>query len=331
MSKGSNGYPTASFGRNRGALWEEEEALKAYLQHIGEYPVLPPQETVRLCRKFRRTKSPEMWEKIINHNLRFVITIAKAYVGGGLTFLELIQEGNIGLMKAVERFDPGRGYMLTTYARWWIRQNILRAIANQGRTIRVPVHAIDRRRKVLHIAEDLAEELGRVPSEAEISAATGESVGFVKLCFNIARTVSLDAPVSLEGGDSEGTFADVIPDEAAEPPATGADRTAVRECLERALATLNEHERKILLYRFGFVNEGERLTLEEVGKEFKVTRERIRQIEAVALKKLRAPSRLRIILGDSELTPADLDGSAWERQLNRHKRPKRKRGCGVPL
>lgn len=225
-----------------------------------------------------------------------MVTIAKRYIGWGLDFLDLLQEGNIGLMKAIDRFQPARGYHLTTYARWWIRQRILRAIANQSKVIRLPIHILDRRRKVFRAAEELAEELERQPSDTELSLATGETPVFVKQCFNFASTVSLDA-LLLSDGSGTKTLGDIIPDERIAAPSEGADNNTVAACLEAALRTLTPQEERVLRCRFGFADSGRALTLEEISKEFNVTRERIRQIQNKALQKLRAPSRLRLITG----------------------------------
>ncbi|TSC84403.1 MAG: sigma-70 family RNA polymerase sigma factor [Parcubacteria group bacterium Gr01-1014_17] len=286
--------------KNGQRMWEESDSVAAYLREVSEFPVLPPDETVRLCRKFKKTKNRGVWDKIIQHNLRFVILLAKGYVGYGLSFLELIQEGNIGLMKAVEHFKPSKGFKLTTYARWWIRQCMMRAIANQARVIRIPVHALSRRWRILRISDELAEEFGRVPSTIELAAATGETPEFVERCLNLAFTVSLNIPISRNDEGHETFLGDVIPDEHAVDPSARVERETLLSSLEQALGTLSEREQHILKDRFGFSDGGYGLTLEEVGKKFKVTRERIRQIEARALRKLRTPSRMRILLGESE-------------------------------
>ena len=273
-----------------------QDPIAAYCKAIGQFPVLSHSEVVRLSKKFRRTGNAKAREELIVHNLRFVVSIAKRYAGYGLDFLELIQEGNIGLMKAVERFNPAKGYKLSTYARWWIWQGIKRALANKSRTIRVPVQALARRWKVLRVAEELAQEFERRPTEGELCAATGEAVGFIKRCLESSSIVSLHAPLSPEGDDTK-TFGDIIADEQAEDPSEGADQSTIARCLDQALGTLTEREQQVLRDRFGFSDDGQALTLEEVGKKFKITRERIRQIEAKALRKLRAPSRIRLLRG----------------------------------
>ena len=294
-----NGQRVPAGARNDGMMGEDDDAVAAYLRSVGEYALLPPLETVRLCKEYKRTKNQKVREKIILHNLRFVISIAKSYVGRGLSFLELIQEGNIGLMRAVERFKPVLGYLLTTYARWWIRQSITRSLANQGRTIRIPIHALDRRRRVFRATDELAEELGRAPSMAEIAATSGEDERFVVQSFNLAYTVPLGAPLSFDD-DGVGTLGDTIPDEQAAKSWAGADHSTLLQCLAQALSTLTDREQNVLKCRFGFVGDGRELTLEEVGKKHGVTRERIRQIEAKALRKLRTPSRLRLLQGSCE-------------------------------
>lgn len=320
-----NGQRKLARIQTRKIVWEEDEAVAAYLRSIGEYAVLSPQETVQLCKKFKKTKDHRILEEILLHNLGYVVSVAKKYIGQGLSFLELIQEGNIGLMKAIERFKPELGYLLTTYACWWIRQSITRALANQARTIRIPAHALERRWKVFQVRDELAEELDHAPSVAEISAATGLDEKFVKQCFNLAYTVPLNAPFPLDGDGGE-TFGDTIPDEKIAEPWSGAEHSAQIQCLECALATLTDTEQQVLRDRFGFSAEGLALTLEEVGKKNGVTRERIRQIEAKALRKLRTPSRLRMILGEAELSSSDLDGSAWENALFRFRKQRRKQG-----
>lgn len=317
--------------RDSGVERDEEmtqEAVKAYFRHVGEFKILPHREIIRLSKRFRKNGDTEAREKLILHNLRFVITIAKQYIGFGLDFLELIQEGNAGLLRAVEKFNPSFGYKLTTYAKRWIQQRIRRALSNHSRTIRVPVHVLEKRRWLLREAEELEEELGRPPSDAEISAATGAAPESIKKCLHLTSAVSLNIPLP---PDSVGTIGDIIPDENAVSPAEEAEHGTLLSTLELALATLTEREQQVLKDRFGFSDGGRALTLKEVGRKFQVTRERIRQIEARALRKLRTPSRLRLLRGESELTPADLDGSAWEQSIVRFRKPRGKRELAVPL
>ncbi|MEK7137369.1 MAG: sigma-70 family RNA polymerase sigma factor [Patescibacteria group bacterium] len=240
-----------------------EEAVTAYFGHISEFEVLPHREVIHLSKRFRKTGDQEAREKLILHNLRFVIAIAKRYIGFGLDFLELIQEGNIGLVKAVEQFNPSFGYRFTTYARWWIRQRIQRALSNHSRTIRIPVHKLEKRRWLLRAAEELEEELGRPPSDAELSAATCVSPEDIKECFSLASTVSLDIELA---PDSAATIGDIIRDENAVSPSERAEQGTLLSTLKRALATLTEREQEVLKDRFGFSDGGHALTLEEVGE-----------------------------------------------------------------
>ncbi|MDP3661281.1 MAG: sigma-70 family RNA polymerase sigma factor [bacterium] len=268
------------------------DAVVAYLKQVGRFEVLTHRETIRLSKRFRRNGDKEARETLILHNLRFVFTIAKRYVGLGLDFMELLQEGNIGLMKAVERFNPSFGYKMTTYARWWIRQSITRAISNHGKTIRLPVHVFDRRRKVLRIIEGLTEQLERQPTDTELSIAAEEPVSFIKECFDPVFAVSMNIPIA---SDSMITIGDTIIDENVPNPSLGADHETLAVCIEDVLLTLTNKEQVILRHRFGFLDGGKKFTLEEVGQLFKVTRERIRQIEAKALRKLRSPCRLKFL------------------------------------
>ncbi len=268
------------------------DSVVAYFKQVGRFEVLPHREVIRLSKRFRRTGDLKAREKLIVHNLRFVILIAKRYAGYGLDFLELIQEGNIGLIKAVERFDPSFGYTLTTYARWWIRQSIARAVSNHGKTIRLPIHVLDRRRKVLRIAGELTEQLERPPTDTELSLAVEESVEFISYCFNPVFAVSLDTPLAL---DNAKTIGDTIPDENAVNPSARVEDETRAVCIEQALRTLTKKERVILKHRFGFLDGGRQFTLEEIGQMFKVTRERIRQIEARALRKLRNPRKFKFL------------------------------------
>ncbi|MEK7169708.1 MAG: sigma-70 family RNA polymerase sigma factor [Patescibacteria group bacterium] len=256
------------------------------------------QEVIRLSKRFRQTGDMEAREKLIVHHLRLVIPVAKKYTGFGLDFLELIQEGNIGLIKAVERFDPSLGWRLTTYATEWIRQSISRAVANHGRTIRLTEYALCKNRKMFRKAEKLAEELGRQPTDIELSMATEESVNLVKQYFNNpVFAVSLNTPLEPYSDD---TMEDIIPDENSVRPSEKADQETLTAYIEQALRTLTEQEQVVLKHRFGFLEGGRRFTLREIGQMFKVTRERIRQIEANALLKLRNSHRFKFLQTELE-------------------------------
>lgn len=274
------------------------DSITAYLKQVGRFNVLPYREIVCLSKRFRRTGDRRAREKLILHNLRFVFTVAKRYIGCGLDFMELIQEGNIGLMKAVERFDPSYGYKLTTYARWWIRQCIARAVSNHGKTIRLPVHVFERQRKVLHVAEVLTGRFGRQPTDIELSLEAEEQVDFIKRCFDPVFAVSMHTPMP----NGTGTIGDTIVDENVAHPSEGAEHEMLAVCIEEVLLTLTKREQAILRHRFGFLDGGRIFTLEEVGKLFKVSRERIRQIEAKALRKLRHPIRFKYLQTEFERT-----------------------------
>ncbi|MCR4334521.1 MAG: sigma-70 family RNA polymerase sigma factor [Patescibacteria group bacterium] len=309
---------------SKGINGEDGESISAYMRDICTIPLLKQTETIELFQELGKADNDivynEIRNKIIEHNLRFVVPIAKKYVGYGLSFLELIQEGNLGLMRAVERFKLSKGFKLTTYASWWIRQGITRAIANKSRTIRIPIHALDRRRHLLRIIDELIDELNREPSVAEIVATTGESETFIIRCFNPVVTTSFDASVSSDGG-KDTTVGDLIADEHAVDPSGEIDQKMLSSAFEQVLSTLKPKEEQVLRDRFGFSDGGQKLTLEEIAKKMEVTRERIRQIETKALRKLRTPSRLKMLLGDSGLSPSDLNGDTWEDTNVRFKKP----------
>ena len=264
-----------------------EDPVRMYLKEIGNIPLLTAEEEVFLAQRIE--KGDEMARKqLIEANLRLVVSIAKKYVGRGMSFLDLIQEGNMGLMKAVEKFDYKKGNKFSTYSTWWIRQAITRAIADQARTIRIPVHMVETINKTIRVSRQLLQELGHDPSAEEIAAEMDMPVEKVRDILKIAQEpVSLETPI---GEEEDSHLGDFIPDEDASEPAEAASFSLLREQLEEVLDTLAPREKKVLELRFGIVD-GRSRTLEEVGKEFNVTRERIRQIEAKALRKLRHPSR----------------------------------------
>ncbi len=264
-----------------------DDPVRMYLKEIGKVPLLTPDEEVTLAqRMFENDEAAKV--KLAEANLRLVVSIAKRYVGRGMLFLDLIQEGNLGLIKAVEKFDYSKGYKFSTYATWWIRQAITRAIADQARTIRIPVHMVETINKVIRVSRQLLQELGHDPSPEEISAEMGMSVDKVREIMKIAQEpVSLETPI---GEEEDSHLGDFIPDEDASEPAEAASFTLLKEQLVSVLGSLTPREEKVLKLRFG-IEDGRTRTLEEVGREFNVTRERIRQIEAKALRKLRHPSR----------------------------------------
>ncbi len=264
-----------------------DDPVRMYLKEIGKVPLLSPDEEMELAKKMAEGDE-EAKRRMTEANLRLVVSIAKRYVGRGMLFLDLIQEGNLGLIKAVEKFDYTKGYKFSTYATWWIRQAITRAIADQARTIRIPVHMVETINKTIRVSRQLLQELGHDPSAEEIAEEMDMPVDKVRDILKIAQEpVSLETPI---GEEEDSHLGDFIPDEDASEPSEAASFSLLREQLEEVLETLAPREKKVLELRFGIVD-GRTRTLEEVGKEFNVTRERIRQIEAKALRKLRHPSR----------------------------------------
>ena len=264
-----------------------DDPVRMYLKEIGKVPLLSPEEEIALAIRMSEGDE-EAKHRMTEANLRLVVSIAKRYVGRGMLFLDLIQEGNLGLIKAVEKFDYTKGYKFSTYATWWIRQAITRAIADQARTIRIPVHMVETINKTIRVSRQLLQELGHDPSAEEIAAEMDMPVEKVRDILKIAQEpVSLETPI---GEEEDSHLGDFIPDEDASEPSEAASFSLLREQLEEVLDTLAPREKKVLELRFGIVD-GRTRTLEEVGKEFNVTRERIRQIEAKALRKLRHPSR----------------------------------------
>ena len=265
-----------------------EDPVRMYLKEIGKVPLLSGEEEILLAKRMEEGDE-EARKRLAEANLRLVVSIAKRYVGRGMLFLDLIQEGNLGLIKAVEKFDYQKGYKFSTYATWWIRQAITRAIADQARTIRIPVHMVETINKLVRVSRQLLQELGREPSPEEISVKMdGMSVERVREILKISQEpVSLETPI---GEEEDSHLGDFIQDDQVPVPADAAAFTLLREQLVDVLETLTDREQKVLRLRFG-LDDGRARTLEEVGREFKVTRERIRQIEAKALRKLRHPSR----------------------------------------
>jgi RNA polymerase, sigma 70 subunit, RpoD len=264
-----------------------DDPVRMYLKEIGKVPLLTPEEEVELAKRMEQGDE-EAKRKLAEANLRLVVSIAKRYVGRGMLFLDLIQEGNLGLIKAVEKFDYGKGFKFSTYATWWIRQAITRAIADQARTIRIPVHMVETINKLIRVSRQLLQEYGREPQPEEIAREMGISEEKVQEILKIAQEpVSLETPI---GEEEDSHLGDFIPDNDAPAPAEAAAFTLLKEQLTEVLDTLTPREEKVLRLRFG-LDDGRARTLEEVGKEFNVTRERIRQIEAKALRKLRHPSR----------------------------------------
>ena len=266
-----------------------EDPVRMYLKEIGKVPLLTAEEEKELAMKME-AGDMEAKKRLAEANLRLVVSIAKRYVGRGMLFLDLIQEGNLGLIKAVEKFDYRKGYKFSTYATWWIRQAITRAIADQARTIRIPVHMVETINKLIRVQRQLLQELGREPYPEEIAEKMGLPVERVREIQKISQEpVSLETPI---GDEEDSHLGDFIQDDNVPVPAEAAAFTLLKEQLVEVLGTLTEREQKVLCLRFG-LEDGRARTLEEVGKEFDVTRERIRQIEAKALRKLRHPSRSR--------------------------------------
>ena len=266
-----------------------EDPVRMYLKEIGKVPLLSAEEEIELAKKMEMGDQ-EAKKRLAEANLRLVVSIAKRYVGRGMLFLDLIQEGNLGLIKAVEKFDYRKGYKFSTYATWWIRQAITRAIADQARTIRIPVHMVETINKLIRVSRQLLQELGREPTPEEIAEQMNMPVERVREILKISQEpVSLETPI---GEEEDSHLGDFIQDDNVPVPADAAAFTLLKEQLVEVLGTLTEREQKVLRLRFG-LDDGRARTLEEVGKEFNVTRERIRQIEAKALRKLRHPSRSR--------------------------------------
>jgi RNA polymerase primary sigma factor len=264
-----------------------DDPVRMYLKEIGRIPLLTPEEEIELAKRIEQGDE-EAKRRLTEANLRLVVSIAKRYVGRGMLFLDLIQEGNLGLIKAVEKFDYRKGYKFSTYATWWIRQAITRAIADQARTIRIPVHMVETINKLIRVSRELLQELGREPTVEEIAREMDIPVERVREIMKIAQEpVSLETPI---GEEEDSHLGDFIEDEDAPAPAEAASHRLLKEQLEEVLDTLTPREEKVLRLRFG-LDDGRARTLEEVGQEFGVTRERIRQIEAKALRKLRHPSR----------------------------------------
>ena len=270
-----------------------DDPVKLYLKEIGSYPLLSIAEEIELAKRIEQ--NDERAKQILTEsNLRLVVSIAKRYVGRGLSFLDLIQEGNLGLIKAVEKFDYTKGYKFSTYATWWIRQAITRSIADQSRTIRIPVHMSEVINKTYRISRNLLQELGREPSEQELADAMNLPIEKVREILKVsADPISLDTPI---GEEDDSHLGDFIKDESIVGPEEAAAYAVLQDQIAKLLDTLTEREQRVLILRFG-LKDGRTRTLEEVGREFNVTRERIRQIEAKALRKLRHPSRSKMLKG----------------------------------
>ncbi len=263
-----------------------DDPVKVYLKEIGKVPLLSANDEIELAKKMNDGNEYAK-DRLAEANLRLVVSIAKRYVGRGMHFLDLIQEGNLGLIKAVEKFDYEKGYKFSTYATWWIRQAITRAIADQARTIRIPVHMVETINRVMRVSRQLVQELGREPTSAEIAKELGQPEEKIREILKIALDpVSLETPI----GEEDSHLGDFIPDEDIPAPVEATSHIMLKEQLAEVLETLTPREAKVLQLRFGLID-GRQRTLEEVGREFNVTRERIRQIESKALRKLRHPSR----------------------------------------
>lgn len=266
-----------------------DDTVRMYLREIGKYPLLTPEEEIVLAKRYKagdlRAK-----HKLVNSNLRLVVSIAKKYTGRGMLFLDLVQEGNLGLIRAVEKFDYRKGYKFSTYATWWIRQAITRAIADQARTIRIPVHMIETINRLRKTSRILLQQLGHKPTEKEIAQKARMSVDKVREIIKISQVpLSLETPI---GDDESSRLGDFVEDQTTQAPDEAVLQSLLREDLEQIMSTLSERERLVLKLRFG-LDDGHPRTLEEVGKVFNVTRERIRQIEAKALRKLKHPTRAK--------------------------------------
>lgn len=270
-----------------------DDPVKQYLKEIGNYPLLSLNEEIELAKKIE-AGDENAKRMLAESNLRLVVSIAKRYVGRGLSFLDLIQEGNLGLIKAVDKFDYNKGYKFSTYATWWIRQAITRSIADQSRTIRIPVHMSEVINKTYRVSRNLLQELGREPSEQELAEAMNLPIEKVREILKVsADPISLDTTI---GEEDDSHLGDFIKDETVVGPEDAASYSMLQDQIKKLLETLTEREQRVLILRFG-LEDGRSRTLEEVGKEFQVTRERIRQIEAKALRKLRHPSRARMLKG----------------------------------
>ncbi|MBQ3927887.1 MAG: RNA polymerase sigma factor RpoD [Clostridia bacterium] len=276
-----------------------DDPVRLYLKEIGRIPLLSPEREFEIAAIMSDPEQPEEVRKkardeLVESNLRLVVNIAKRHAGRGMTFLDLIQEGNLGLMRAVKKFDISKGYKFSTYATWWIRQAITRAIADQARTIRIPVHMVETIHKVSRYSRQMFQELGREPTAEEIGEKMGMSADKVREIMRIALDpVSLETPI---GEEEDSHLGDFIPDEETPAPADAATAAILREVIEKQLQTLSEREADVIKLRFGLYD-GKTRTLEEVGKQFDITRERIRQIEAKAIRKLKHPSRAKHLKG----------------------------------
>lgn len=270
-----------------------DDPVKLYLKEIGTYPLLATEEEIALAKRIKNGDE-DAKKTLAESNLRLVVSIAKRYVGRGLSFLDLIQEGNLGLIKAVDKFDFEKGFKFSTYATWWIRQAITRSIADQSRTIRIPVHMSEVINRTYRVSRSLTQELGREPTEQELANELGFPIEKVREILKVsADPISLDTPI---GEEDDSHLGDFIKDDSIIGPEEAAAYAVLRDQISKLLETLTERERRVLILRFG-LKDGKTRTLEEVGREFNVTRERIRQIEAKALRKLRHPSRAKLLRG----------------------------------